>query len=390
MSALGQIRTGRRPSTPGAGLLVGAVLAFVTAAALIVDPPKAVGDRLAVTTGPGMNEVFSVGVSGRGRRNLSRSTAQENWPTVSPDGRRVAFVRTLGSHLDALYVVNVNGRSLRRLTPKNLSADLDSLGGLAWSPEGRHIAFNFSRNGGAFLVDIIRLRDGALVQLARNAVQPAWSRDGRRIAYVAWPPPYTPGHPGVYRVIVARPDGHRLWTLEGTKFQWSPDGTRIAIWSDTPDPADERTTIFSAGARRLGSYAGMLRSWSPDSRRLALSRGDPLYVADAGGGTARRLADFAYDAAWSANSRKIAFSGEDAARLGTFVVAVNGGKPRRIAPSGYLAWAAAGDILVEHDRDLIVVRPDGSARRRIAHERHAILYAAWALHGRAVVYGTAL
>ena len=59
----------------------------------------------------------------------------------SPDSRRIVFIRQVsldGGGYPELYVINANGRGLRRLTNEKLSTENESP---AWSPDGRQIIF---------------------------------------------------------------------------------------------------------------------------------------------------------------------------------------------------------------------------------------------------------
>jgi Tol biopolymer transport system component len=53
-------------------------------------------------------EIFVVGADGRGRQNLTRTAAGESELALSPDGRRIAYVRTEGIR-SQIWVMNVDG-----------------------------------------------------------------------------------------------------------------------------------------------------------------------------------------------------------------------------------------------------------------------------------------
>ena len=95
-------------------------------------------------------------------------------PSVSPDGNRVAF-----SAFTRVYVHDLSSGASRAVSPAGLQAFHP-----AWSPDGRHLAFvSWDALGG----HIWRMRAngrGQLKRLSENPAffsDPAWSPDGRRI-----------------------------------------------------------------------------------------------------------------------------------------------------------------------------------------------------------------
>jgi Tol biopolymer transport system component len=107
-------------------------------------------------------------------------------PTWSPDGEQIAYCSVQGeeSDEDDLYVMRADGSERRRLT-----SDPGIEDPVAWSPDGRRIAF-FSRRttgGDTYLIDV----DGSgVVQLTSEPgaqVANAWLPDGR-IVVASFPP----------------------------------------------------------------------------------------------------------------------------------------------------------------------------------------------------------
>ena len=82
-------------------------------------------------------EVWRVDAHGRNERRLTRTRNDmlDGAPSWSPDGSHIAFDRT-GLEFREIYVMNRNGRALRRLT-----RSIDEKRWPAWSPDGRTIAF---------------------------------------------------------------------------------------------------------------------------------------------------------------------------------------------------------------------------------------------------------
>jgi tricorn protease len=112
---------------------------------------------------------------------------------------------------------------------------------------------------------------------------PAWSPDGRSIAYFS-------DESGEYALHVRPQDGKgevRKFKLDGHGFygsaNWSPDGKRIAFadnsltlyWIDVQTGAVKR--IASEYLYQPGGQATMETSWSPDSKWLAYTLGTPTF-----------------------------------------------------------------------------------------------------------------
>jgi Tol biopolymer transport system component len=130
---------------------------------------------------------------------------------------RIAFasgrVNVQGNSYFDIYVMNADGSGRRRLT--RVSADYDSP---AWSPDGRRIAFE---HGGDIYV--LNPDGGGQRRLTRNPSyndSPTWSPDGRRIAFSST----RSGNGDVY-VMNADGSGQRRLTRnprEDNDPAWSP------------------------------------------------------------------------------------------------------------------------------------------------------------------------
>jgi Tol biopolymer transport system component len=174
-------------------------------------------------------------------------------------------------------------------TPKQLTFDDTSKESLAWSPDGRKIAFV---GGGPSHRDIYTMNaDGsgkvAITSSKRDDYDPAWSPSGRRLVFSrdVGKRPYPPDRD----LFTARSDGSNVVRLTRTEQSeygpaWSPDGTKIAFSTFTPEDyaGYGRIHVMKADGSEppavlpqyyFGSVEGL--GWSPDGRWLAFASVHP-------------------------------------------------------------------------------------------------------------------
>jgi Tol biopolymer transport system component len=131
-------------------------------------------------------DIYVVNASGGVPRRLTRTAGVfEAAPSWSPDGSRIAFARwTIADLLldgaAGIYVMNRDGSGERLvLEHKNFTGGLYSL---AWSPDGRTLAFETSPNRQCTAISLVDVKSGA--------VRPLTSCTRRResTGYPAWQP----------------------------------------------------------------------------------------------------------------------------------------------------------------------------------------------------------
>jgi TolB protein len=190
-------------------------------------------------------------------------------PSVSPDGQRIAFVSSRDGNAE-IYVMSADGGDARRLTssPGDDSAPI-------WSPEGQTIAFTSGRDRArgidVFVMDGEGAGQRALVDdpIRAGSVHArdlAFSPDGRRLAFTQ----LVPSSHGGGVVIVAVDTGKVLaHTGEGEP---KPSETRVdeqPAWSP-----DGRHLVFS---RSHGERSAIVRIRSDGSELELLTEGDGVH-----------------------------------------------------------------------------------------------------------------
>ena len=126
-----------------------------------------------VRTPPEPSDIYVMNADGSGKRSLTRDRANDDLPTWSPDGRRIAFLHGRGRGRGQLYVVNADGSGLRNLG--RITGPALFYSQLVWSPDGRTIHF------GRYLV---RTDGSGARKLPYIPLIAVWSPDGRQIAFV--------------------------------------------------------------------------------------------------------------------------------------------------------------------------------------------------------------
>lgn len=102
---------------------------------------------------------------------------QVAWPTLSPDGRTVAF-----GAIGRLWSYDVASKRVRALTPAGQRAFAP-----AWSPDGRWLAYVTWQDSVGGHVVKMAASGGAgrrLTSVASHYLEPAWSHDGSKLAFL--------------------------------------------------------------------------------------------------------------------------------------------------------------------------------------------------------------
>ncbi len=239
-------------------------------------------------------------------------------PALSPDGKEVAFVA-----LNQIYIMPIDGR------PVPLTHDLFYKQGPAWSTDGKALAYISDRDGTENIYvhpmnEANDTNDKRIAPSTSAQIMPAWSRDGRSIAFQDQtgatlladvangavkplsPATFFPGRasfsPNGHTVAIAtiRPYTRRF--REGTSSILTVNLQTGRQQTFAPAPFESITTRTEDGP-----------VYSPDGKEMAFIMDDLLYAmpVDADGhpsGRAVKLNDEVSDApTWSGDSRHLLY-----------------------------------------------------------------------------------
>ena len=243
---------------------------------------------------------------------LTTFQGHELSPTLSPDGREVAFAwqGVAGDNWD-IYVMKPGGEASLRLTHHE-AEDV----GPVWSPEGTHVAFR-------------RFDDEARTCVI--LLVPALSGPERKLASCDW---FTMPNRAYYV----------------SRFAWSPDGAWLAFADRTTRGDPLRITLLSLETQQQrpittppDGYLGDTNPvFSPDGTRLSFRRmrsgnSADLYVIPVADGRERRLTtDYRgiLGHTWTPDGKRIVFSSNRGGTYDLWAIPVSGGTPVWVPASG--------------------------------------------------------
>jgi len=306
--------------------------------------------------------LFRVDLKGGERTTLTKPpNGSDVAPAYSPDGKTIAFLRSLNVTDSHLYVVDSSGRE-RQLTRE--AGPIDSF---AWSQDGTALLYAPGHTGSK---DLWRVAlDGSAPErlpftlAGASVTQFTMAPAGNRLAY-------TVGYKdsNIWKLDTSGGTRPRKLTMpegEDEDASYSPDGTQFAftskrsglyeIWASNADGSNQRPLTAE------GVFAGSA-VWSPDGSQVAYDArigGFPeIWIVSSRGGKPRRLIEPPLDAIvpfWSRDGRWIYFCGHMSGSAQIWKAPAAGGKPVQVTRNGgfegresfdgkYIYYSKPGDV----------------------------------------------
>jgi dipeptidyl aminopeptidase/acylaminoacyl peptidase len=348
----------------------------ITAAALLAQQPAARQDSLELELT--LENIFRGGSGGASN------------PTISPDGRWVTFTgRT------------ARGNGLHRLAPIG-SGEPEfwaEAGGIEWAPDSQSVVF--ARGDRLWRLRLNEREPTAITPAVKGMRGPVFSRDGSTIAFSA----IASGHQDIWLVPAAGGEPRQLtkqaMSVDDGRFDpaWSPDGRTIAFvsnkadyWADDLWLVDVATGTSHQLTRDLTNIGATVQ-WSPKGDRITLfgtAKKDYWYLdlADiflvepkTGGSTKVKMEQYVtaygHRAYWSADGQRIYFVYQQRGAHDIWSVPARGGTATRVSNlqgvlSGFDATAARDAFVFTRTTetegsDIYYLPAVGGPERRLTH-----------------------
>ncbi len=345
---------------------------------------------------------------------LTQQAGQELRPTLSPDGKFVAYMSRGSGNWD-IHLQRIGGRNPINLTERSSEDD----GSPKFSPDGEWIAFRSERQGGGIFV--MGATGESVRRVTEGGFDPAWSPDGAKIVHATEATAQNPYSRSTVSQLwvteVATGETKLLYAGDAVQPDWSPNGLRIAYWGLQGDSGQrDLWTIKADGTDpvRVTDDPDLDWNpvWSPDGNWLYFSsdRGGSLNLwripIDESSGQARGAPEpVTTPSRWSG---ELSFSREG--DMLAFTTMDNRQNIRKVAidPSTGVARGAPEDVTrgtaavgtaslspdgrwlayrsVGRQEDVFVVRADGAEVRQLTDDAYKDRSPQWSPDGSRIVF----
>jgi Tol biopolymer transport system component len=269
--------------------------------------------------------IFLYSFDNRERRKLSQPPPNYNdyHPAISPDGERLAFLRSAGighASSEEIYIMPVSVGEPRQITFDNVD-----IKGLAWTLDSRDLIFSSVRGG-----------PHTLWRISTSGGEPEPVTSGGELSF----------YPAI------SPDGHRLAYVKSEISPGSGTGEK-SIWR-YEIPKEEGQIIPPEKLIYSGSHYDQRAVYSPRGERIVFqslrSGTRELWLCDKNGHKAIQLTTFGgprvANPRWSPDSKSVVFSASPEGHSDIFTISIEGRQVQRLtfktSQEDYPSWSRDG------------------------------------------------
>ncbi|MGA7613678.1 MAG: protein kinase [Thermoanaerobaculia bacterium] len=348
---------------------------------------------------------------------LTSGVDVESEPSLSPDGKYIAFTARPNPSIENsdVYLQRVGGSNAIDLTPSSPDDDYQA----AFSPDGQQIAFRSERGGGGIFV--MGATGESVHRLTDFGYNPSWSPDGKSLVVgteSGHDPSSRVAKSALWIVDVASGTKKKIYDGDAVRPAWSPHGTRIAFWALPEDGSGQRdvATIPAGGGEAVkvtdDSPMDWSPVWSPDGTTLyfASDRGGSMNVwavaiDESSGKPEGALRPLTTPSQWSGDLSTALHAPElayttfaahtDVQKIGFDVATLTAHGPPAPVTAGAMRFideslSPAGDMVamrsVDSPEDLWVVHTDGSGLRKLTDDASKERGPRWTPDGKEIVF----
>lgn len=254
-------------------------------------PTGKIAYTLVTGEAPKFHTVWLAGPDGSSQRQI---LTHAQWPALSPEGGRIAYLGSPEGGSKGLYIANADGSGSVLVVNESGACCM------SWSPDGQWVVYAISPRPNQPGGNLSKIKiDGAyktIVPLGVVGNGPSFSSDGKQVVYSGSIP--NQGSLGLMLVSAEGGAPRQITTDNGGNAQWSPRGDKIVYHAN--DGAGHRQVFVvntdGSGKKQLtnGKSNDGQPIWSRDGSSI-FWRSDQngtawaIYVMNADGSNQRKL-----------------------------------------------------------------------------------------------------